>query len=218
MIAYAVQAGRRKDLEAFRRYAAPGLARTMRRGDRLRIVRGRSIHAGYNNAMNWAQHLPGVEALVLLHADAQIIDGAFPEKIRQAFRDPAVVVAGVCGAAGGVDSLLWWTKKCLGGVMHEEGQPFAFHSSGNQEADIVDGVLIALSPWALHYLAFDHFSYLKAPWYGYDVDICFSARAWGKRVRVIDTLVQHHTAGGLKDPLAFVEAEKAFQGKWFRHG
>ena len=48
-----------------------------------------------------------LEALVLLHQDAEIVDADFCAKIREALRDPEVALVGCAGAIG-VRSIAWW--------------------------------------------------------------------------------------------------------------
>ena len=48
-----------------------------------------------------------LEALVLLHQDAEIVDPDFCAKVRQALADPEVAIVGCAGAIG-VRSIAWW--------------------------------------------------------------------------------------------------------------
>jgi GT2 family glycosyltransferase len=75
----------------------------------------------------------------------------------------------------------------------------------------VDGFLLVLSPWAVRELRFD--DELSA-FHGYDADLCFQARARGKRVVVDDLEVVHHSYGGIGDREAWISADLAFRRKW----
>ena len=50
--------------------------------------------------------------------------------------------------------------------------------------------------------------------HGYDADICFQARAAGKRVVVDEIAVVHHTKGGYGDMAAYAACNAAFRAKW----
>lgn len=225
MIAYAIQANRQQDGDDFNRYALPGLNRAQKPNDEATIVMGTSIHQGYNHAREWAMGRRGVEALVLLHADAEILDEHFGQRLRLLLKkDPDIAVVGVAGASR-CRNLSWWDERggaigsweekgLLGGCYHQEGEPFTFHTEGDHQAAVVDGVVLALSPWAIHHLRFDEKTYAMAPWYAYDCDISLAARRAGKKVFVMDTRVRHHTKGGIHNQKAFWDANLAFQRKW----
>ena len=57
--------------------------------------------------MDQARKLDGLEALVLIHQDAEIIDPDFLKKIREALSDPDVAIVGCAGAIG-VRNIAWW--------------------------------------------------------------------------------------------------------------
>lgn len=229
MIAYALQANRRQDLDDYRRYAAPGLRRVMRPGDRLQLFHGSSIHQGYNQAIHWARLFPRLEALVLLHADAEILDEHFGRRLTNLLRkDHLIGLVGVAGASR-CRNLSWWDERgtagggwedkgLLGGCWHREGEPFTFHTRGDHRAAVVDGVVLALNTWAVYDLYFDEYTYAMAPWYAYDCDFSEQVAARGGKVFAMDTRVRHHTAGGISDWPAFFAAEDAFVRKWGLHG
>src|SRR5438270_824863 len=50
---------------------------------------------------------------------------------------------------------------------------------------------------------------------GYDLDICFQARAAGKRVVVEEFDLFHHTKTGYGDEASFARADATFREKWF---
>jgi GT2 family glycosyltransferase len=80
------------------------------------------------------------------------------------------------------------------------------------DVDAVDGLLLVLSPWAVRNLRFDEDRFTG--FHGYDADICFQARAAGKRVVVDEIAVVHHTKGGYGDLDAYRRCDQAFRAKW----
>ena len=65
------------------------------------------ISRSYNALLDRAAERDDLEALVLLHQDAEIVDDGLCAKVRAALRDPDV---GVVGCAGALDvrSIAWW--------------------------------------------------------------------------------------------------------------
>lgn len=159
--------------------------------------------------------LPDVEALVLLHQDVEILDGAFAAKLRESLRDPLVAVVGAFGWRR-VAGLAHW-RDSVGAVgvprmLGADGQLDSITARGTVEA--VDGLLMTLSPWAIRTLRFDE---LFAPWFhGYDLDLCFQARERGRRVAVTDFQVAHHAALDFFDRRTWVPAAKLWHCKWGR--
>ena len=83
---------------------------------------------------------------------------------------------------------------------------------GTHDVDVVDGLFLALSRWALDNLRFDE---AIGAWHGYDSDICRQAHADGKRVLVTDVALFHHArplAG--YDLTPFEQARARFLLKW----
>ena len=66
-----------------------------------------SIFRSYNLLLDKAAELDDLEALVLVHQDAEIVSADFCEKVRGALSDPDVGVVGCVGAVG-VRSIAWW--------------------------------------------------------------------------------------------------------------
>ena len=77
--------------EVYRDYAEPGIE-VAREPDTLVLPRPAqgSIFANYNAIMDEAAEIEGLEALVLLHQDAEIQDPDFCAKLRTALADPEV--------------------------------------------------------------------------------------------------------------------------------
>jgi GT2 family glycosyltransferase len=109
-----------------------------------------------------------------------------------------------------VTSLAWWEGQGFGRVLESRG--LVDFGGGAHDVDSVDGLLMVLSPWAVRTLRFDERSFHG--FHGYDADICFQARAAGKRVVVEELAVVHHTKGGYGDLEAYRACDRAFAAKW----
>lgn len=207
MIGFAACVGTPAKLAA---YAAPGLARAMEPDSVFaELATDRSIHEAYNEALDHFAAVDGLEALALLHEDSELLDADFGARVRAALRDPAVAIVGAVGATG-VDSLRWWEGTIAGRVAETRG--VVAGAPAPRDVDCVDGLLMVLSPWAVANLrcdtrCFDGF-------HAYDADLCFQARAAGRRVTVADLAVFHHTKGGYGDVASFAAADAAFRAKW----
>jgi hypothetical protein len=80
------------------------------------------------------------------------------------------------------------------------------------QVDALDGLLLVLSPWAVRNLRCDTATF--SGFHAYDVDLCFAARAAGRRVVTGGFGVFHHTKGGYGDMAAWQAADAAFRAKW----
>ncbi len=155
-----------------------------------------SVARGYNLLFDTAAKLPELEALVVVHEDAEIVDPDLCPKLRALFAAPDIGVVGCIGARG-VGDIAWWdgvvTRSSartrygeLGGgeLRLEAGAP-----ASPGEVDAVYGVLMGFSPWAVRNLRFDESIGLL---HGYDFDICRKARRAGKKVVAAELAVTHH--------------------------
>lgn len=198
------------DRDAFARCALPGLRRAMEPDSAFaELETTTSIHEAYNEALEHFAGIDDLEALVLLHEDVELFDPGFCATVRRAMSDPSVAVVGAVGARG-VRSLAWWEGEMAGRVAETRG--LIDHGFDEPEVDAVDGLLLALSPWAVRHLRFDADTFTG--FHAYDVDLCFSARAAGRRVVVADLPLMHHTKGGYGDKAAWDRADAAFRAKW----
>ena len=162
-----------------------------------------SIFRNYNAIMDEAVSLAGLEALVLLHQDAEIVDPAFCAKLRAALSDPDVGVVGCVGSIG-ARSIAWWEGSVtwasfihryteLGGgdfpsLTWDESQKPPYARLG--EVDTVDGFVLGLSPWVVRNVRFDES--LGQLLHGYDFDFCQQVRAAGRKVVTADFKVIHN--------------------------
>jgi hypothetical protein len=213
------------DARAYERYAEPGIRLAAERDSEVLVFRDAgSIFRAYNLLREQASRLDDLEGLVLIHQDAELVDPGLCEKVRQAFRDPEVALAG-CGGAVGVRSIAWWEGSItwasythrfeemgggdIPGLSWHEKRP-AYARTG--EVDSLDGILIAMSPWAVSELGFDE---SIGRIHGYDLDICLQARAAGRKVVTIDTrLIHHHSLDLMADAEGWIAAHMRVAEKW----
>ena len=181
------------DPEAYRRYARPGISMAAERDSKIHAFAAvGSVCRSYNLLLERAALEPGLEALVLVQQDVEILDPNFCGKVRRALDDPEVAVVGPIGATG-VRSIAWWDGQISSAAPVQRYQRFgsgeipAFswkpHDPAPAEVDVVDGRLMVLSPWAVETLRFDESLSLG---YGYELDLCLKARAAGRRVMTAD--------------------------------
>lgn len=192
--------------------AKPGLVAALEPGDPVIESRDNdSIFTAYNEILDAALTLPALEALVLLHEDVVLADRALAGRLRSFFSDPQIAVVGVVGACG-VTNLAWWEADGRGRCAETRG--LVDFGGGTHLVDAVDGLLLALSPWAVQTLRFDAQTF--SGFHGYDIDLCFQARSHGRSVVVTDIALFHATKGGYGDRTSFDKANEEFQRKWPR--
>ena len=199
----------------YRALALPGIRRVSEPDSLVLVRRGDdSLQAAYNRMLDEAGARPDLEVLVLLHEDVEIVDPDFTSKLRRRITEADVAVVGVVGARG-VRSLAWWEADCFGSVAAPALAPggrIECPGRGPQDVDVVDGLLMALSPWAVRNLRFDE---AFAPdFHGYDVDFCFQARALGRRVVVDELAVAHHAVWAPRYGEEWVRSAVALKRKW----
>jgi len=184
-----------------------------------------SIFRTYNMFLDLARERDDLEALVLIHQDAEIVDPEFCVKTRKALADPEVALVGCAGALG-VRNISWWEgsvtwasfshryKEMGGGEIpglswHADRVP-SYAVTG--EVDTIDGFIIAMSPWAVENLRFDESLGML---HGYDLDICLQARAAGKKVVTTDfRAIHHHSLDLIGDQESWVAAHMRIAEKW----
>ena len=214
------------DQAMFERCAKPGIELASE-PDSVRLARDNAgtLFRSYNVLLDLAAELENLEALVLVHQDAEIIDPEFCPKLRQALRDPDVALVGSGGAVG-VRSIAWWEGSVtwasfstrfddLGGgeipglSFNAEDTP-SYAETG--EVETIDGFVICMSPWAVRELRFDE---SLGQIHGYDFDISLQARAAGKKVVTEDLrVVHHHSLDLIGDVEAWIAAHMRVAEKW----
>lgn len=168
------------------------------------------LTVAYNTILD-AHRGRGLDAVILLHDDLEIVDPDAEAVFLAALADPDVAMVGVCGGKGDA-SLAWWTSETVGHQRTDSG----LLDFGQRAGDVafIEGSIMVFSPWAVDNLRFD----TRYPGFlGYD-DICLTARAAGKRVSVVDVDTHHHSTVGFKSPQvreAWDVAESIFQAKWW---
>jgi hypothetical protein len=184
-----------------------------------------SIFRSYNLILDSVAERDGLEALVLLHQDAEIASPDFCATLRSALRDADVGVVGCVGAVG-VRSIAWWEGSVtwasfthryreLGGgelpaLSWEKHALPAFAQTG--EVDTVDGFVLCLSPWVVRNVRFDESLGLL---HGYDFDFCQQVRAAGRKVVTADfRMVHHHSLELVSNPETWLAAHMRVAQKW----
>jgi hypothetical protein len=211
----------------YREYAEPGIRLVAEPDSEVFAFESAgTIFRNYNLLINQVADRDDVEALVLLHQDAEIVDPDFCEKIREALQDPEVALVGCAGAIG-VRSIAWWEGavtwasfthryKELGGGevagLTWDRDKIPSHARLG-EVDMLDGFVMAMSPWALRNLRFDES--LGQPLHGYDFDVCMQAHAAGRKVVTADfRVIHHHSLDLISEVEGWIEAHMRLAKKW----
>jgi GT2 family glycosyltransferase len=212
--------------EVYERCAAPGVRLASEPDSKVIIPEPTgSIFRSYNLIMEQVGALDDLEALVLIHQDAEIVDPDFCAKLREALRDPEVGVVGCVGAVG-VRSIAWWEGSVTwASFVHRYGRPgeeFPSLSWNDDEVppyartgevDTVDGFVLGLAPWTVRNIRFDES--LGQLLHGYDFDFCLQVRAAGHKIVTADfKMVHHHSLELASDPAGWVEAHISVAEKW----
>jgi SAM-dependent methyltransferase len=212
VIAYAACIG---SPDKFRTVCLPGLQRVVQPDDLvIEAEHERSIFAAYNEVLDAVRDRDDLEALVLLHEDTEVTDPGFPSLVRRHVAQDDVAVVGTIGARG-ITGLSWWEGDCFGRVLETRGA--IDFGGGTHDVETVDGLVMALSPWAVRNLRFDDAAYEGFD--AYDADLCAQARAAGKRVVATELPVIHrHTRVGSarasSDGGSFERNNRVFKEKW----
>ncbi len=214
--------------DTYHAYAEPGIRLACEAEPDTEIMGQRSagsIFRNYNLIMDLVAERDDLEALVLIHQDAEIVDPDFIPKLREALSDPEVAIVGCAGAVG-VRSIAWWGGSVIWASFTHRYQDFgggewpgltwkpedipSYAHTG--EVDVIDGFVIGMSPWAVRNLRFDE---SLGTLHGYDFDICYQAREAGKKVAVANLRVVHHKGLDLLgDTEGWIAAHMRISEKW----
>lgn len=212
--------------ETYDRCARPGIELVAEpNSEILAFQMAGSIFRSYNVILEAAAALEDLEALVLVHQDAEIVSSDFCSTIRGALSDPDVGVVGCVGAVG-VRSIAWWEGSVtwasfthryseLGGgelpaLSWKRDEMPAYARTG--EVDTVDGFVLVLSPWVVKNIRFDE---SLGALHGYDFDFCLQVRAAGKKVVTADfKAVHHHGLDLVRNPEGWINAHITIAEKW----
>ncbi len=213
--------------DVYSRCAEPGLRRVAEPDSEIIAnAAAGSLFRSYNLILDQAAHHENLEAVVLVHQDAEIADPDFCVKLRAALRDPDVAVVGCVGALD-VRSIAWWEGSVTwASFTHRyrefgggEVKAFTWSPDGHPgyartgEVDTLDGFVLCLSPWAVRNVRFDES--LGTQIHGYDLDYCLQVREAGRKVVTADfKVVHHHSLELVKDTDPWVEAHMRVAEKW----
>jgi hypothetical protein len=175
----------------------------------LRADAPTGICDAYNRFLDQAAAIPDLDFVVLMHDDTAIRDDQLLPKLRATFADDSIAVAGAVGARD-VTSLYWWHGARHGQLEHHGG--VYTWGEGVTDVETVDGLFMALSPWAAKEVRFDR---QTCPgFHGYDVDYCFQVRADGRRVVAGGLDLYHATVGGYGNRTDFERSNVRWRVKW----
>jgi hypothetical protein len=212
--------------EVYRRCAEPGIRLAAEPGaDVLAISATGTIFASYNALLDRVRDRADLEALVLVHQDAELVERDFCARVRGALADPEVGVVGCVGAVG-VRNIAWWEgsvtlasfinryEELGGGDLEsfswrwDDAPPYAQVG----EVETLDGFVLALSPWAVRNLRFDE---SLGEFHGYDLDFCLQVRAAGRKVVTADFRAIHHRQLEMvPDQERWIDAHMRVAEKW----
>ncbi|MEA2158079.1 MAG: hypothetical protein QOD66_459 [Solirubrobacteraceae bacterium] len=212
--------------EVFRRCAEPGLRLASEPSSEIHSLAATgSIHQSYNAILDRFAGRQDLEALVLVHQDAELVDPDFCAIIREALADPQVGLVGCVGAVG-VRSIAWWEGSVtLASFLnrydeHGGGDLQSFSWSWEEspayaqigEVETLDGFVLVCSPWVVENVRFDE---SLGTFHGYDLDFCLQVRDAGRKVRTADFRAIHHRPLEMvPDREEWIEAHIAVAEKW----
>ncbi len=184
-----------------------------------------SIFASYNALLEQFAARDDLDALVLVHQDAEIVDADFCQTIRRALEDPDVGLVGCVGAVG-VRSIAWWEASvtCASFINryeeHGGGDLASFSWAWSEapayarvgEVETLDGFVLVLSPWVVRNIRFDE---SLGQFHGYDLDLCLQVRAAGRKVMTAGFRAIHHRQLEMvPDPEQWIDAHMKVADKW----
>ncbi len=184
-----------------------------------------SIFESYNALLDRFAGREGLEALVLVHQDAEIVTTNFCRIIRETLRDSQVGLVGCVGAVG-VRSIAWWEASVAlasfinryeelgGGDLPSFSWVWADAPAYARlgEVETLDGFVMVLSPWVVENIRFDE---SLGAFHGYDLDFCLEVRAAGRRVVTADFRAIHHRPLEMvPDPEEWADAHVKVAEKW----
>lgn len=173
----------------FEEIAFPGIERASE-DDSLLLTREGfgSIQQPYNEMLDEASSIDGLEALVLVHQDLELLDSTLTSRVRPLLRQPDI---GVIGSYGGRNVPFHHWTDCAEKFGRAMATMFeAVFSAGSHQVDVVDGSLLVIAPWVARTIEFNET--LAEDFHGYDVDFCMRVVSRGGRVVCNDIPYLHH--------------------------
>jgi len=212
--------------ETYARFAEPGIRLAAEPDSEvLAYASTGSIFRSYNLLLEKAAAHQELEALVLVHQDAEIVDPEFCQKLRRALQDPEVGLVGCVGAVG-VRSIAWWEGSITWAsfthrYQESGGGEFPAFSWKDEplppyartgEVETIDGFVMGISPWTVRNVRFDE---SLGKLHGYDFDFSLQVREAGRKVVTEDfQVVHHHSLELISDIETWVEAHMRVAEKW----
>jgi hypothetical protein len=212
--------------EVYRRCAKPGIDRVAEPDSEVVAMPSiGSIFASYNALLEQFAARDDLDALVLVHQDAEIVDTDFCQTVRGALEDPEVGLVGCVGAVG-VRSIAWWEASvtCASFINryeeHGGGDLASFSWAWSEapayarvgEVETLDGFVLVLSPWVVRNIRFDE---SLGQFHGYDLDLCLQVRAAGRKVMTAGFRAIHHRQLEMvPDPEQWIAAHMKVADKW----
>lgn len=205
--------------DKWRKHCIPGVQHNVDEPHRwLSFASENHVPGVYQKILESVRAMPDVDVLVFLHDDLQIQDPKFAQKIRAAV-GAGFDVVGLVGTTK-LASLHWWEHgpDSWRGYAVDGRDGRTVVDGGFAEGDpcpveSVDGMLFALSRWAIDHLSFKPESYPGL--HGYVEEACTQARRHGGRVGVTRIDAFHHTQGGFAGGQeAFERANEVWKRRW----
>jgi hypothetical protein len=171
----------------YERLLSPSLRRTAT-GPVLERRGQRSIFVGYQSIIEEVRaRYPGAEGLVLVHEDVEIRSNTFEDDLRAVLRAPDIGAVGVVGGLG-PGEMFWWKRATLHGHVEHMTHADDF-SRGVHDVDVLDGLLMVLTPAAISLMSLSPGRY--PGFHGYDAELCSLVRNAQMRVITADLDVFH---------------------------
>jgi hypothetical protein len=211
--------------EIYGRHAEPGIRGAAETDSRLFAHQATgSIARSYNLILDQAAACEDLEALALVHQDAEIVDPRFCEAIRGVLANREIGLVGCVGAVG-ARSIAWWDGVVTwspsssyrygelgGGELSTSSWNGADAAVLPVEVDTIHGFAMVLAPWTVRNVRFDE---SLSGLHGYDHDFCLQIRAAGRKVVAADLgVVHHHSLDLVTDPEPWVAAHIRVAEKW----
>ena len=201
-------------------HQAGGRSRLRDRSDGL----GRVDIRSYNALLDQFADREGLEALVLVHQDAEIVDSGLLRDLRDALTDPDVGLVGCVGAVG-VRSIAWWEASVtLASFInrydeHGGGDLPSFSWAWNDapayarvgEVETLDGFVLVALALGVANIRFDE---ELGEFHGYDLDFCLQVRGRTEGITADFRAIHHRQLDMVPDPEEWIDAHVKLADKW----
>lgn len=177
--------------DLFEQVSGPSIRRFNAEGAPVLTVTGQSsMFRAYNALLDQAQSA-GCSGLLMIHDDVELRADPRPA-LEPLLEDDSV---GVVGALGGMrpTSLAWWSQREGRKGRLEDWGKVHDYSSGVFDVDVVDDVIMCVSPWTIKNIRFPESRY--GGFEGLGVILSSIIRRQSRRVLVADFDAMHHNTG-----------------------